>query len=90
MGQQPKYEIFRYINNISLNPREYILDDEGNQMLFDSAEDALAFMNKHISPPVANVDELGDEYGMFIAMVEEDWCQACEDGTCPELAEEDA
>ena len=85
---QGKYEIYRYINNITLNPREYILDDEGNQMLFDSAEDALVFMNKHISPPVTDVDELGDKYGMFIAMVEEDWCQACEDGTCPELAEE--
>ena len=85
-----RYEIFRYEGGISLNPREYILDDEGNKMLFDSADDALAYVNNIINPPVHDVDELGDEYGIYVALVEEDWCQACEDGTCPELAEEDA
>lgn len=72
MGEKPKYEIFRYEEGISLNLRVYILDDEGNQVFFDSAEDALAYVNKHISPPVADVDELGDEYGFFIALVEEE------------------
>ena len=69
---QGKYEIYRHINNITLNPFEYVLDDEDNQMFFDSAEDALAFMNKHISPPVSDVEELEDNYGFFIAMVEDE------------------
>lgn len=67
-----RYEIFRYEGGISLNPREYILDDEGNKMLFDSAEDALAYVNDIVFPPILDVDQLGDEYGIYIALVEEE------------------
>jgi hypothetical protein len=34
----------RHINGITINPLEYLLDDEGNEMLFDSEESAEEYL----------------------------------------------
>lgn len=40
----PRYVIGRPINGISINGLEYILDDEGNELIFDSIEVAKEFL----------------------------------------------
>jgi len=39
-----RYAIGRPIEGITLNGNEYVLDDEGELMTFDSEEDALDFL----------------------------------------------
>lgn len=36
--------IGRPINGITLNPLEFLLDDDGNERLFDSLEEAMKFL----------------------------------------------
>jgi len=36
----------RHINGITINPLEYLLDDEGNEMLFDSEESAREYLKQ--------------------------------------------
>lgn len=35
-----------HINSITINPLEYLLDDEGNEMLFDSEESAREYLRQ--------------------------------------------
>ena len=37
----------RPINGITLNPLEYLLDDDGNEMLFETEEKAKDFLREH-------------------------------------------
>lgn len=39
-----RYAIGRPIEGVTLNGKEYVLDDDGELMTFDSAEDALDFL----------------------------------------------
>lgn len=41
----PRYVIGRPINGISINGLEYVLTDEGDEMIFDSVEDAKDFLS---------------------------------------------
>ena len=56
--------IGRPIEGISLNGLEYLLDENGEYMLFDSKEDAKAFLNSSFEEPLTD-DELEDNF-MFL------------------------
>jgi hypothetical protein len=45
-----QHTISRHINGISLNGREYCLDDNGDPILFDSFEIAKSFLLEHLQP----------------------------------------
>lgn len=48
--------VYRYINGISLNPREYALTSEGDIRSFKNAEEALAALN---TPSIEELEEQG-------------------------------
>jgi len=39
-----KYTIYRFIEGVSLNGKEYLLDDDNEVMLFDTKQEACAFI----------------------------------------------
>lgn len=39
-----RYIIGRPIEGVTLNGNEYVLDNDGNEMIFDSIEDAVGFL----------------------------------------------
>ena len=39
--------VARHINDITLNPLEYLLDEKGNLLLFPSEENAKAHLRQH-------------------------------------------
>jgi len=41
------YSIYRHINNISLNGREYVLDENNKPMFFRTRREALQYLYKH-------------------------------------------
>ena len=45
-NENRKFKIGRPINGISINGNEFVLDDDGKEMLFDSEKDAMGFLNK--------------------------------------------
>lgn len=54
------YTVFRYINGISLNEPEYLLDGEdGDIMKFETKENALEFLG------LSSEDEMTEDYGLF-------------------------
>lgn len=64
------YGIWRYINGISLNGGEWLLDDEdGDIRMFSDRADALAFL--HSLGVEGTEDEIGDEEGVFIGEVQQ-------------------
>lgn len=42
-----KYKIARYINNITINGKEYILDDKNNIIEFNSVKLAKEYLKEH-------------------------------------------
>lgn len=44
-GRKHGYVIGRPINGISINGLEYVLDDDGNEIIFDSIDDAKSFLS---------------------------------------------
>lgn len=44
-----KYVIGRPIGGIALNGNEYLLDDNGDVLEFDSEEDCLSYITEHIT-----------------------------------------
>ena len=51
-----KHLIARHIEGISLNGREYCLDDEGNIVFFESFESAKAHLLEHLQPDSTEED----------------------------------
>ena len=49
MEKPKQFVIGKYINDISLNGLEYLLDKDGNEMVFDSYDDCLTFVKVYIT-----------------------------------------
>ncbi len=56
--------IYRYINDISLNGREYLLDEDDETLLFSSKDKAFEFLTEN-GIEVNNEEDLED-YGIFL------------------------
>ena len=63
------YAISRHEEGICLNPREYVLNDEDEVMLFHNHDEAFTFLRAHWEDMPENMsahaDDL-DEYGIYI------------------------
>lgn len=69
--QKEKHIIYRYINNISLNGKEYVLNDDNDLMKFSSPDDAIKFLhNNGIAEDVNDENDLFDNYGFGIELEE--------------------
>ena len=60
-----KYRIYRHPEGISLNGKEFVLDEEDKVMLFDTETDAVKFVADDIEEYVT-VQELEEDHGIFI------------------------
>lgn len=61
--------IYRYINDISLNGKEYLLDEENKELKFDNKEQAFNFLSTG-GVEAKNEEELED-YGIYFETGEE-------------------
>ena len=59
------YRIYRHPEGISLNGKEFVLDEEDKVMLFDTETDAVKFVADDIEEYVT-VHELEEDHGIFI------------------------
>ena len=72
-GYAKKHIIYRHINNISLNGKEYVLDDNNETMRFSSPDDAIKFLHKNgIAENVNDKNDLFDNYGFGIELEEKE------------------
>jgi len=55
--------IYRYIHNISLNGREYLLDEEGKELKFGNKEQAFNFLST--GGVEAKNEEQLEDYGIY-------------------------
>ena len=62
--------IYRYINDISLNGKEYLLDEENKELKFDNKEQAFNFLSDG-GIEAKNEEEL-EEYGIYFEIKEND------------------
>jgi len=62
-----KFFAYTYPEGISLNGREYLLDEpDGDPMAFPSIQELLSFINKHSDVAVSNMAELESTHGIYI------------------------
>ena len=61
-----KYRIYRFINDISINGKEFICEDDGAIKLFDSEDHAKAFLKEGDPSIDVEADDLLHEYGLDI------------------------
>ena len=59
------YRIYRHPEGISLNGKEFVLDEEDKVMLFDTETDAVKLVADDIGEDVT-VQELEEDHGIFI------------------------
>ena len=63
--------IYRYINDISLNGREYLLDEENQILKFNNEKQALNFLSN--GGVEAKDEEELEDYGIYLEREEEAW-----------------
>ena len=63
--------IYRYINDISLNGREYLLDEENQILKFTNEKQAFNFLSN--GGVEAKDEEELEEYGIYFEIEEEAW-----------------
>ena len=63
--------IYRYINDISLNGREYLLDEENQILKFTNEKQALNFLSN--GGVEAKDEEELEDYGIYLEREEEAW-----------------
>ena len=56
----PSYTISRHLEGITLNRREYILDENDEIMLFDTEDKAMDYLSEYMDLPSRDVSELWD------------------------------
>lgn len=66
------FVISRFINGITLNPKEYILTEENGEVAqFETENDAFLFL-KNSGAEIESIDGLWDSYGMQIEWEEQE------------------
>ena len=68
---EKKYAISRYINGISLNGREYVLDEDYNVILFGTEKEAVSFVfdflrDWNTDPNISDTEWLECSHGIYI------------------------
>ena len=70
------FHIYRYPNGISLNGREYLLDDEEDVMLFTSIKKAVAFISDALkkggeldADVDLTTDQMENDFGLWVEEV---------------------
>tara|TARA_Y100000004_G_scaffold118301_1_gene132964 strand:- start:4599 stop:4817 length:219 start_codon:yes stop_codon:yes gene_type:complete len=68
---EKKYAISRNINGISLNGREYALDENNNVMLFETEKEAVRFVFEEYElrktdPHISDMEWLECSHGIYI------------------------
>ena len=61
--------IYRYINDISLNGKEYLLDEENQELKFSNKKQAFNFLSN--GGVEAKDEEELEEYGIYFEIEEE-------------------
>jgi len=70
------YHVYRYPHGISLNGREFLLDDAGDTMLFPSIDNALKFVSDalkqvnelDVNADVLTQDKLESDFGFYVEL----------------------
>jgi len=57
--------IARHINNITINPYEYILNDDGDAITFNTKEECIQFLDEH-TDTLQSEEEWEDEGIYFV------------------------
>ena len=72
------YHIYTYPHGISLNGREYLLNDEDDVMLFTSIKKAVSFISDALkkggeldTDVDLTADQMADEFGLWVEEVED-------------------
>ena len=65
------YTISRHLEGITLNRREYILDENNEIMLFDTEDEAMDYLSEYMDLPSRDVSELWDN-NIIIEQTDED------------------
>lgn len=60
------YLIARFIEGISLNGYEFLLDDNKVEMKFTTVSDAVDFLNKAFNEELTSAEEWGEKHNIFI------------------------
>ena len=68
---EKKYAISRYINGISVNGREYVLDEDYNVILFGTEKEAVRFVFeeyglRNTDPNISDTEWLECSHGIYI------------------------
>tara|TARA_Y100000389_G_C17338080_1_gene451754 strand:- start:500 stop:805 length:306 start_codon:yes stop_codon:yes gene_type:complete len=82
-----KYHVYMHPHGISLNGREFLLDDAENVMLFPSVDNAIKFVSdamRQVGDLDADADDLTqdqmeDDYGYYVALDLADWMGSRDD-----------
>lgn len=61
-----KFIIWRHQEYITINPKEYLLDNHGKIMKFDTAEQAINYLNKHFKFPHLTEDAWKQHDGIYV------------------------
>ena len=75
-----RYIICRHQEGISLNGYEWVCDDDGEAMQFETPANAVSFLRKQepdwevwsLPSPDITIETLADEYGIFIRVLKYD------------------
>ena len=81
------YHVYMHPEGISLNGREFLLDDAGNVMLFPSIDNALKFVSdalRQVDELDADADDLTQDqmekdYGYYVELDLADWIGSRDD-----------
>ena len=65
--------VYRHINDISLNGREYLIDEDDETLLFSSKDKAFEFLTEN-GIEVNNEEDLED-YGIFLDREVSEWTE---------------
>lgn len=60
------YLIARFIEGVSLNGYEFLLDDNKVEMKFTTVSDAVAFLNKAFNEELTSAEEWDEKHNIFI------------------------